>query len=142
MSAQPPYAAVNGYFPMLLQDAASASNPSSPAWQTAERASVRLAARGTVPMPMQLHPQLQRSQASPPQAYYSAPMAFAMPYPTPQPMPTPKRQLESPEESDSKSKKSKTRSKVTDNAGQTLLTHPELRHPHTFSSFLAAGLQR
>lgn len=119
MSAQPPYAAVNGYFPMLLQDAASASNPSSPAWQTAERASVRLAARGTVPMPMQLHPQLQRSQASPPQAYYSAPMAFAMPYPTPQPMPTPKRQLESPEESDSKSKKSKTRSKVTDNAASS-----------------------
>ncbi|CCM03365.1 uncharacterized protein FIBRA_05494 [Fibroporia radiculosa] len=64
-------------------------------WQTTERASLRIAARGSMQMPVHMQPP-PRGQGSP-AAYYAPPVAFAIPYQQPPP-PMPKRALESVEE--------------------------------------------
>ncbi|TCD62733.1 hypothetical protein EIP91_006458 [Steccherinum ochraceum] len=103
--------------PQYDQEVASQSFPaaSAPALQTAERASVRLAARSSMPpTPMTLHP----SQGAP--SFYSGPQGFIAAIPIMQAPPQPmqqqqKRPLEQTEEDDSapKSKKSRGKSKST-----------------------------
>ncbi|KZT12868.1 Clavaminate synthase-like protein [Laetiporus sulphureus 93-53] len=79
-------------------------------WQMTERASVRLAARGSIQMPMHAS---QRPQPTPP-SYYATHVAFAAAVPYPHPIAVQKRILEQPEEETPKSKKAKTKAKAAE----------------------------
>ncbi|OCH86213.1 hypothetical protein OBBRIDRAFT_797392 [Obba rivulosa] len=108
---------VNGSFPFAFTAPAGGSNPVPLAWQASERASVRIAARGSVP-PMQTPPP---RDAIPAQAYYPgfnigfAPMPFAPP-PMVQRRPA---DVTEEETAAPKAKKARTKAKTTETNGSS-----------------------
>ncbi|KAI0921387.1 hypothetical protein AcW2_006378 [Taiwanofungus camphoratus] len=105
------------------QDLTAQQYATNVAWQMTERASVRLAARGSLPPPPPAQAPPQRGQPSP-SAYFGPPMnvAFtAVPFAVPAPVTTQKRSLEPAEEeaATSKSKKARTKTKSAEGSASS-----------------------
>ncbi|KAI0080657.1 hypothetical protein K474DRAFT_1614902 [Panus rudis PR-1116 ss-1] len=115
----PQYAA-NGYFPVIMTNPNCVALTSSCAvWQPAERASVRLAARGSMNNGHPGLPPVQHRGQPSPHAYYPQVAFVAVPIQQP-PMPPPKRALEEvPEEEPAPKKKSRAKKATGDGSAST-----------------------